>query len=198
MLLRDQLVVADFHHLVARLAHNAGNTGDIGDLRLGRGRLRLDAGGRDGRRCRGGVRGAILRILIAAQAARSDPRHQQQAGGHGRGLQTGHVVLEPLGQPFIPAHRRQRVQRFIQPKTAAGYEVRSRLGHGKRIGQHLERQQLLPLLAAVRAVAQVTVELVHLVVGQLAVSRRHNPFMEKFAIHNLRPSSLRKVPQNSF
>ncbi len=52
----------------------------------------LYAGGRDGRRCRGGVRGAILRKLIAAQAACSDPRHQQQAGGHGRGLQTGHVV----------------------------------------------------------------------------------------------------------
>ncbi len=144
------------------------------------------------------MRGAILRKLIAAQAAGSDSGNQQQARSHRRGLQTGNVVHHSLRQQFIPAHRRQRVQCLIQPKAAARYKVRSRLGYGKRIGQHLQRQQLLPLLAALSAVGQVPFKFVHLVVRQLPVSRCHNPFMCKFAIHIYVLPASRKFYERAF
>ncbi len=132
---------------------------------------------------RGVVSGAILRKLVAAQAARSGSHRQQQAGSHRRRLQAGKIVHHPLAQPLIPAHGRQGVQRLFQPQPRARHQVGFGLQHRVRIRKHLQRQQLLPLLTALRAAGQVPFQLMDLLVGQLCVGRRHDPLVCKFAIH---------------
>ena len=53
-----------------------------------------------------------------------------------------------------------------------------------RIGEHLERQDLLALLLALGAGDYMPLELVDLIVGQLTIRRGDHLFMCKFAIHS--------------
>ena len=142
--------------------------------------------GRRGRSglCRCLMRRPALRILIAAQNTRSGSGDQQEQRRRGRGLQAGKVVQDALAQLLIPALGRQRVERFVEAQAGAGDEIWIRLHDGMRIGEHFERQHLLPLLLALPAAGHMALELVHLLVGELPIRRRYDPFVCKFAIHS--------------
>ena len=126
--LRHHLVVAHFHPLAVRLAHNAGNVGNL-RWRCGSGcRVRLGMCPRClGCWLRRRARRAVLGKLVAAQRARTGSHHQQQTSRHRRSLQAGKIVPHPLAQPFIPAPGRQRVQRFLQLQPGARHQVGVRL-----------------------------------------------------------------------
>ena len=179
--LRNHLVVAHLDDLAVGLAHDARNVRNLSrrGWRLLRRLLPSARRGQHGRR----VRRPVLRKLIAAQASRPSSGHDQQAGCHGRGLQAGKTVDHSLAEPFIPAHRRQCVQRFFQFQARTRYQIGRRLRHRVRIGQNLERQNLIALRLAFWARGQVPVQLMDMFIRQLLISRRHNPLVCKFAIH---------------
>ena len=131
-----------------------------------RGRLRV-----------GRVGCAVLRVLVAAQNSGAGAGHQQQQRRHRRGLQAGKIVQNAFAKALVPAFGRQCVQRFVKAQARAGHQIRSRLRDRMRVGENFERQHLLALFPALRAAGHMPIQLVHQLVGQLAISCRHHPFM---------------------
>ena len=131
----------------------------------------------------GSVCGTDLGKLIAAQAARSGAGHEQQQSSHGSGLQAGKVVDDAAAPALIPALGGERVQRLAQAHAGAGHKIRGRLQHGVGIGQHLQRQRLLPFFPAQVAAGQMLLQLMDLFVGKFPIRRSHDSFLCKFAIH---------------
>ena len=140
----------------------------------------------------GRVGGAIQSVFVAAQNAGSRARDQQKQGCNRRGLQAGEVVQDALAETLIPALGRQRIERFVEAQARAGDQIGSRLRDGMRIGDQLELEHLLALLAAGGAVRQVPLQLVGQFVRQLAVRCRDDPFVCKFAIHGVTSSKPQK------
>jgi hypothetical protein len=66
---------------------------------------------------------------------------------------------------------------------SAGDEIRIGLGNRMRIGEQLDRQDLLALLLALEAGNHMPLELVDLIVGQLPIRCRDYVFVCKFAVH---------------
>ena len=149
-LARNHLVVAHVDDLAVGLAHDARRRRPHWRMRgSAAAGCTLQRGGRLGSLCGSrGVGGAILRILEAAEDAGAGAGHQQKHCGDGARLQAGKVVQDALAEPLIPALGRQRVQSFVEPKTGARDKIRTRLDDRMRIGENLERQDLLALFLA--------------------------------------------------
>ena len=79
---------------------------------------------------------------------------------------------------------RQGVEGIVESQVSAGDKIRIRLDDGMRVGEDLERQDLLALFLALRAGDDVPLELVDLIVRQLSIRGRDNVFVCKFAIHS--------------
>jgi len=174
------LVVVNFDDLAVGLTDDAGDAGDFSGSGLtwrglGRG-LRCDGSG--------GAGGATLGVFVSAEDAGTGTGDQHEAGGDGRGVKDGEVVHHALAEPLIPALRRESVEGFLKAQAGARYEVSGGLDDGMRSGQHLEGQQLFALCMAVVATGHMPLQLVTLLIGQLAVRCRDDPFMCNFAIHS--------------
>jgi hypothetical protein len=115
------------------------------------------------------VRGAILRVLEAAERSCACAGHEQKQRRNGRSLKAGEVVHEALAQNLKPTPGRQCVESLVEAQVSAGDEIWIRLDNGMRIGQHFERKYLLAFLLALRAGNHVPLELVDLIVGQLPI-----------------------------
>ncbi len=186
-LARNKLVVADVDDFAVGLAHDAGDSGHVGELRRCRGGLHLRFGRPvltcGLRRC-GRVRSAILGVLVAAQDTGADAGDKQKHSRNGRGLQAGKVIEDALAEPLVPA--------------LAAAECRGlRQGAGERAPQDSDPAQRRDAASASTLSASTcSRSFWHSAqpvtcrssscdqfVGQLSVCRRDNPFVCKFAIH---------------
>ena len=129
--------------------------------------------------------GAGLGKLIAAQAACAHADHQQEAGSGGGRLQAGKVVKQPLPKPLKPAFGGYRIEGFFKPHPRARNQVGRRIYQRIYRSQRLQGLQLLPLVATLVAAGQMPIELVNVLIGELPVSRQHDPFMGNFTIHGV-------------